>query len=156
LAVTTAVAVLTATPAQAALVYQGTFTIQFQFVGCAQVENNGTTNRTPIQLRPCTGIPAQRWARYLATDQNNLWFLAYDGVHNLCMDRGGAAHVWIYGCHGGSQQRWIHNSLQQIVSVDNGGCLNVGNPFSNIVLALSSCVVSGGDARAPAWFFVPA
>lgn len=158
LAAAGAVVVLTATPAHAALIYQGTFTLQAGG-GCAQVENNGVTNRTPIQLASCNGSAAQRWAVYLTLDQGNLWILAYGGAQplNKCMDKGGAVHMWIYGCHGGSQQRWIHNSLQQIVSVnEQSRCVNIGTSSSNSTLGLTSCIVADSTARAPAWQFVPA
>jgi hypothetical protein len=105
----TATVVLTAVPAHAALAYQGTFTIKDFTTGqCVQVENNGTTDKTPIVRTTCDGSAAQRWAIYLETSLHVYWILAYGGQQplNKCMDKGDSDHIWIFGCHGGSQQRW--------------------------------------------------
>lgn len=107
-----ATVVLTAAPAHAALVYQGTFTLRTSTgttsEKCLQVQNNGRTSGTPIVEGICNGGAAQRWAIFLATDRNDYWILAYGGEQplNMCLDKGDSDHIWIRACFGGSEQRW--------------------------------------------------
>lgn len=102
--------VLSATPAHAAVVYKGTFVIQTQAGLCVGIQNNSTARQSPIVLQNCDTSSGQRWAVYLATDQNNYWILAHGGAWplNMCMD----AHIpfgnpmWIWNCNGGNNQRF--------------------------------------------------
>src|SRR5688572_8674066 len=95
---------LSATPAHAALNYQGTFTIRDQSGQCVGLQNNGTARQTAILTQVCNGTSGQRWAIYLATDQNNFWILAHGGVQplNMCMDSNGIPgnmrNMWIWNC----------------------------------------------------------
>jgi hypothetical protein len=163
-----AIVALNATPAHAALIFQGTFALT-NGSDCATVQNNGTTDQTPIQLLPCNGSNSQRWAIYLATDTNLYWILAYGGAQplNKCMDRGDFPlldHMWIYGCHGGTQQRWSLNpttsSPQWIRSPGTSGNSCVGvKPTSStpFTLAIRACVSEIPPFPvAPTWALVPA
>jgi hypothetical protein len=156
--------VFAASPAQAALVYKGTFTIRTDAnQQCAGVQNNGTTNKTPIQLQPCTAADNQRWAVFLAGQTAGIdyyWILAYGGAYplNQCMDRGdspGLDHMWIYGCHGGEQQRWgltlASGPITNVSLRPSGYCVDLKT--NSTTLAIKPCSVF---TASQSWTFVPA
>lgn len=111
LAVSAAV-VLTATPAHAALLYQGTFRIATGagIANCLEVYAASEADRAPVILGPCDTGENQRWAIFRDTDRGVYWISAYGGRQplNKCMDGPDSAPVvHIFGCHGGHQQRWL-------------------------------------------------
>lgn len=149
--------VLTGAPAQAAFVYKGTFRIS-SGLSCLEVHGDNTADRTPIILGPCDSGNNQRWAIFLLTDQNNYQIMAYGGAFplNKCMDGPNSSSVvHIFGCHGGSQQRWTlpisTTSSQQIRQAGTNECLGIiGGPFL-ITAAQLSCGAIGTT-----WNLVPA
>lgn len=67
---------------------------------CLDVRNGSSANRTPVQLYPCNGTPAQDWS---------IGGNFIRGLAGKCLDMpyaavGGA--VWLFDCWGGSNQRW--------------------------------------------------
>jgi len=158
-----AAVVLTATPAQAALIYEGTFTIESVY-GCIEVKDSGTANRTPIQTATCNGADNQRWAIFLDTGRNVRWILAYGGQYplNKCMDAPDSSDpvtpMHIYGCHGGHQQRfnlaatpYFPQQIQQTAS----HCVGVASSISPRV-ARVTCRNDRPGEFAPDWTLFPA
>jgi hypothetical protein len=101
-----------AAPAQAALSYQGTFTIRTPFTNeCAGTQNNGTARQTLITVQACDGSSGQRWAIFLDTGANKYWILAHGGAQplNMCMDTNypiNQNNMWIWNCNGGRNQQF--------------------------------------------------
>jgi hypothetical protein len=130
--------VLPSTPAQAAYVYQGTYTIRWTTNQCLTVAGGGRTNETPVGLGSCAPPIAvganQRWAIY-RTDTNIYQINAYGGEWplNMCLD--GADHnifMTIYGCHGHHQQRFTINApsanfSSQLKLATPGDCVGIVN-----------------------------
>src|SRR5262245_8443615 len=145
--------VLSAGPAHAALVFHGTFTIRSQSGECVGLQNNGTSRQTGIVLQGCDGSSGQRWAIFLATDQNNFWILAHGGAQplNMCMDVNppiNSRNMWIWNCNGGRNQRFNltpSTTGPQPITTQYGGDTN-GQGTSSCVnstiagaLAVQSC-----------------
>jgi ricin-type beta-trefoil lectin protein len=162
---------LTAAPAHAAgLVYQGTFLIQPAFSNlCAGTQGNGTARATRIVLQNCDGSSGQRWAIFLATDQNNYWVQAHGGAFplNMCMDVnfGGGTPTYIWNCNGGSNQRFLLSTTSSSFIftkyTDNNGqghsiCVDLASVAApGVGLKIEDCgrspFISGTT-----WSFVPA
>ncbi|GIH02489.1 hypothetical protein Rhe02_05560 [Rhizocola hellebori] len=149
----------TAAPAHAALDYQGTFTLQTAG-GCAQVQNNGRTAKTPIQLGTCDGSAAQRWAIFKEDGSfPRYWILAYGGEQplNMCMDKG-SQHMWIYNCNGSYHQKWSRAdssfATAQWIRSEWDVFKCAGFKPGSSTLALRDCLVLNGE-NAPDWMWQP-
>lgn len=104
--------VLPGTPAQAVYISQGTFQIKASDQEtCFAVVDNRRDNGALVQLAACNSTAAnQRWRIYQLDPNVRVYQInAYDGEWplNKCLDLPESnTNVTIYGCHGGSQQRF--------------------------------------------------
>lgn len=150
--------VLTAAPASAAFVFQGTFRIS-NGSSCLEVYGSQKGDRVPVIQGPCDSGANQRWSIYLLTDQNNYQFNAFGGEQplNQCMDGpDGSQYIHTFGCHGGHQQRWnlsINTSFSQpIRQSGTNECIGIlTDPFTGVQFAAQlNC------AAASTWRLIPA
>jgi hypothetical protein len=149
---------LTAAPAHAAYIYQGTFLIQ-DFNGfCLQALSRD--NRGPIVLSSCTQSADRLWRIYQLTDNYDYQIQPFDGEWplNKCMDAPDSyVNVWTYGCHGQHQQRWTLNPgtsfPQQIKQTGRNVCLSERPPLGAgyIITVKQACT---GSFPAPSWRLV--
>jgi len=89
---------------------------------CADVQNSGTADGTPVQLYGCNGTDAQRWA-YVPGAGGTLRALG------SCLDvsNSGTANgtkVQLWQCNGTGAQRWVTGPNSSLVNPQSGRCLD--------------------------------
>lgn len=104
---------------------------------CLDVKNNGTANRTPVQIYDCSGSAAQDWYTPFTTATGPLYsasaYKALDAPY-------GNSTTWIFDWWNGANQRWSMPSIE--IRGLYGKCLDV--PYGGDSLTwIFSC--HGGD-----------
>ena len=125
---------LTGAPAQASYTYQGLFYISDGSF-CLGTLGGGTANQTPIVLGSCGPASYTQWSIFWVSD-GYYQLQPHNAEYpiNKCMDTPDSNPVvYIYGCHGGHQQRWSLNpntsDFQQIRQVGTNNCLSEHTPL---------------------------
>lgn len=89
---------------------------------CLDVVEEGTADRTPVQLWDCTGRPNQSWSL-----TRNGTLTLYGGTKCLAVDPGAVADGTVVGidtCNGEPNQQWTLRSRGDIVGTESGKCLD--------------------------------